>query len=145
MIGEHRFIDTSVLAHAMGGPSPGRTACQALIAAAASGEVVLHASTEAVQELLFHRMRIGDRDAAVGSARLVMRLCVLHDVDRDVMSRALDLVSATTLGGRNAVHAATALVHGFGSIVSADRDFDAVPGLRRLDPAGLAGSGPPSR
>ncbi|MGB8384804.1 MAG: type II toxin-antitoxin system VapC family toxin [Dermatophilaceae bacterium] len=137
MSGEHLFIDTTVLAHAMGGPSPRRTACQALVARAASSELVLHASTEAVQELLFHRMRVGDRDTAVVSARLVMGLCILHDVDREVMGRAIDLVGATMLGGREAVHAATALHHGFGSIVSADRDFDGVPGLRRVDPAEL--------
>lgn len=31
-------------------------------------------------------------------------------------------------------HAATALEHGFTEIVTTDRDFDAVPGLARLDP-----------
>jgi len=32
------------------------------------------------------------------------------------------------------VHAVTALRHGGAAIVSADRAFDAVPGLRRIDP-----------
>ena len=39
--------------------------------------------------------------------------------------------------GRDAVHAATALLAGFTEIVSADKDLGSVPGLRRLDPANL--------
>lgn len=35
------------------------------------------------------------------------------------------------------MHAATALAHGFTEIVSADTDFDDVPGLTRIDPADL--------
>lgn len=135
---EHVFIDTTVLGHAWGGPSPYRAACQALLVRAASPEAVLHVSTEAVQEFLFHRMRRGDCESAVVSARTVMAMCVVHDVDRDVLVRALDLVAASNLGGRDAVHAATALQHGFDSIVSAHRDFDGVPGLRRIDPTALA-------
>ena len=63
---------------------PGTAGPPSALHAAASGDVVLHASTEAVQELLFHRMRMGDRNAAVVSARLVMGLCVLHDVDLEI-------------------------------------------------------------
>lgn len=136
MTSEHVVVDTTVLAHAMGGPSPQRTACRGLAARASSGELVRHASTEAVQEFLFHRLRMGERAAAVDSARLVMRLCLLHDLDREVLSRAIDLASTTMLRGRDAVHAATALRHSFDTIVSADRDLDRVPGLRRVDPTG---------
>jgi predicted nucleic acid-binding protein len=35
----------------------------------------------------------------------------------------------------DAVSAATALNRGIGAILSADRDFDAVPELERIDPA----------
>jgi len=62
-------------------------------------------------------------------------MCVLHTFDDEVLTRALDLAGNSELGGRDAVHAATALTAGFEEIVSADRDFDAVPGLRRIAPA----------
>jgi predicted nucleic acid-binding protein len=61
-------------------------------------------------------------------------MCVLHPFDEVVLARALDLVMNSVLGGRDAVHAATALSLGFDHIVSADRDFDAAPGLRRIAP-----------
>jgi predicted nucleic acid-binding protein len=129
------FIDTTVLAHAFGGPSPQRAASRDIVRRAAEAELVLHASVEAVQEFLFHRILRSDRRAASEAARAVMGLCILHDFDSVILERAIDLVSSTWLGGRDAVHVATALEHGFESIVSSDRDFDDVPGLRRIEPS----------
>ena len=135
MTPRHVFIDTTILAHAFGGPSPERIAAQDIIMRAADDTLVLHASVEAVQEFLFHRIRRSDRGAAAEAARAVMGLCILHDFDSDILDRAIDLVTSTRLGGRDAVHVATALQHGFDSIVSSDRDFDDVPGLRRIGPS----------
>ena len=55
----------------------------------------------------------------------------------DVLLRARRLIDATQVRGRDAIHAATALGAGFDTIVTTDRDFGSIPGLRRLDPAEL--------
>lgn len=128
------FLDTAVLALAVGGEHPLRNACRAVLQRATRGEVELHVSVEALQELLFHRMRRGRRDDAVALVRDVADLCHVHPFDDAVMRRVLDLVGGGSIGGRDAVHAATALVAGFDEIVTPDRDFDGVPGLRRLGP-----------
>lgn len=128
------WVDTSVLAYAAGGTHPQREHCRQLVAAAAARRLELHASVEMVQELLFHRMRRTSHVEAVAQARFAAGLCVLHPFDGAVLNRALELVAVSGLGGRDAVHAASALVAGFTEIVSADRDFDAVPGLLRQDP-----------
>jgi hypothetical protein len=65
------------------------------------------------------------------------RSLVLHPFDDPVVAKMLDLMDDSRLRGRDAVHAATAVLAGFTTIVSADRDFDGVPGLRRLDPSEL--------
>jgi predicted nucleic acid-binding protein len=39
------------------------------------------------------------------------------------------------LGGRDAVHAATAIRHGLSTTISPDRAFDLIPGPRRIEPA----------
>ncbi len=129
------WVDTSVLAYAAGGDHPLREPCRRVVEAAAAGVLELHASVEMVQEFVFHRLRRVPRADAVAQARQAGALCVLHPFDADVLERALDLVSAAELGARDAVHAATAIARGFEEIVSADRDFDAAPGLRRIDPA----------
>ncbi|MGC5616729.1 type II toxin-antitoxin system VapC family toxin [Georgenia sp. Z1491] len=131
---ERIFVDTAVLALAVGGHHPLREPCRALLHAAAAGDVELNISTEAIQELLFHRMRRGDRGVAVSLVRDVRTMCRVHAFDDTIVSRMLDLVAAGGVGGRDAVHAATALEQGFDAIVSPDRDLDGVPGLRRLDP-----------
>lgn len=130
------LVDTAVLAYALGGDHSEREACVQLVAAAGAGDIELHASTEMVQELLFHRMRKADRAMAVRQARDASELCYLHDFGAAVLSRALELVSShERIGGRDAVHAATALQHGISTIVSPDSAFDGIRGLTRVTPA----------
>lgn len=132
------FLDTAVLAYATGDEHPLRAACRDLLDQASRGEIDLHISVEALQELLFHRLRRGGRAEAIAVVRAVWAGCHSHPFDDDVATLMLDLTARTHLGGRDAVHAATALSRGFGAIVSPDRDFDGVAGLARLDPAELA-------
>lgn len=55
------------------------------------------------------------------------------------MERASDLASRfTALGARDAIHAALCLRYGL-ALISADRDFDAVTELQRIDPLTAAG------
>lgn len=129
------FIDSNVPIYAVGGPSPHKAACLAVLESAARGEVELHASVEMVQEFLFHRMRRCERGEAVGQARAVAAAVVLHDFDAGVVADSLALVEHHGLRSRDAVHAATALRNGFGQIVTVDPDFDRCPGLERVDPS----------
>ena len=48
------------------------------------------------------------------------------------------LLATPGLSVRDAVHSAVVMEHGLDGIVSADRHFDRIPGLRRYDPADLA-------
>jgi predicted nucleic acid-binding protein len=51
---------------------------------------------------------------------------------------ALALIERHGVGGRDAVHAATALVHGIPQIVSPDPDLDGIEALNRWDPRRFA-------
>ncbi len=124
-----------MLVYAIGGPHPLREVCRDIVAAAGRGLIELHASVEMVQELVFHRMRMGERSSAVRQSRDAARLCVLHPFDSAVLERALQLISDHDgLGGRDAVHAATGLGAGITRIISPDRDFDGIDGLARIAP-----------
>ena len=61
-------------------------------------------------------------------------MVVLHRFDEGVLQTAISLVATSTVRGRDAVHAATAIRAGFDAIVTTDSDFDGIPGLRRIDP-----------
>lgn len=71
---------------------------------------------------------------AVAEARRLRDMAVVHPFDERVLDKALELIDSTSIRGRDAVHAATAMLAGFDEIVSVDRDFDHVPGLRRVSP-----------
>lgn len=128
------FVDTTVLAYAVGGPHEHRTACARLVHRAADADLTLHASAEAIAELVFHRMRRGPRAAAIETASLARQMLVVHAFDADVLDRALELIASTPLRSRDAVHAATALAAGFDSIVTTDADFASIPILRAVHP-----------
>lgn len=125
------LVDSGVFLYALGGRHPFKLPCRTALA---DEHIDLHASVEMVQEVVFHRMRVDSRDNALLQARTVASTCRLHPFDQEVLSEALALISRHRIGGRDAVHAATALVSGIGEILSADTDFDAVPGLTRVDP-----------
>jgi predicted nucleic acid-binding protein len=128
------FVDTPVLLYAVGGESPWREACRALLGRVERGTLTLHMSIEAIQEAVFHRMRMADRAAAVTVARHFMALGTCHDVSTRVMDKALELISTTQLRGRDALHAATALSSGFSTLVTTDADFQGIPGLDAISP-----------
>ena len=106
----------------------------------ADGELVGVASTEMIQEVVHHRLRVtGSRARAVADARDVAALHTIVPFGEAVLRIALDLIEQTeTIRGRDAVHAATAIAESIGSIVSTDPAFDDVPGLTRIDPLVLA-------
>ena len=134
------FVDASVPLLALGGESPRKRESMALIAAATEGRCALHVGVEVIQEVVFHRMRRTDRSRALAQGREIAALAVVHPFDEDILRRSLLLIETTSIRGRDAVHAATAMAHGFDAIVTTDRDFAALPGLDALDPGSVVSS-----
>jgi predicted nucleic acid-binding protein len=130
------LLDTNVFAYAVGGPSPYREPCREIVEQLAIGAIEGEVSTDLVQELLHLRFRrTGDRYAAAEAARRVAMLVALHDVTASELTRALALFQRhPQLGARDAMFAAVALNRRLSAIVTADRGFDGIPGLRRVDP-----------
>jgi len=85
--------------------------------------------------------RTGDRESARTRARGAAAVCRrVHECDRRDLEVALDLlVDHGRLRMADAITAATALNRGIGAVLSADRDFDGIPGLERIDPADTRG------
>lgn len=130
------LLDTNVFAYAMGGPSPYREPCRTIMELLATGAIEGEVSVDLVQEFLHLRMRrTRDRLAAVADARHVSILVALHDLTGAELTRAFALCERHPgLDARDAMFAAIALNRGLAAIVSADRGFDDIPGLDRVDP-----------
>lgn len=136
------FIDTAVVMYAAGGEHPLRVPCQRLLEQVADGRFEAVTSVEVIQEILhrFTAIRRAATGAAIARDALDLFAPVLP-VTHAVMRRMPELVEAhPTLAARDLVHVATCLQEGIRDIVSPDRGFDTVPGIRRLDPANAAGA-----
>lgn len=127
------FIDANVIVYS-GSDDPERhAACEEILAAVARGVVEGRTST-AVLEEVWHLELTGRAGAIAGiSERAYAALAPLLPVTDEIFRRALGL-RVRAMGANDRIHAATALAHGIGLIVSADAAFDGVPGLRRVDP-----------
>lgn len=132
-----RFLyDTAIFVYAVGAEHPYRESCREIVARSARGELSGEASVELVQEFAHVRLRrTGDRADALRLAGEVAQLCRLHAFEPGDLPLTLTLLDRhEALGVRDAVFAATALNRSVPAILSPDRAFDGIRGLRRVDP-----------
>lgn len=132
------LVDASILAYALGSSDPRREPCRRFLGEATAGTGRAYASVEMFQEVVHHRLRVsGDRIASARDVRESIPLFITLNFDDEILEIALDLIQATNVRGRDAVHAATALAYGIRTIASTDTAFDGIPGIQRLDPLTL--------
>lgn len=133
------YVDTNVFLYAIGTSHSYREPCRAIVGALGAGHLSGETSVETLQEIVHHRRRRGDADAT-GSGRRAADLCsVVHPIDRQLALAALDLIDLhPDLPTRDALHAATALATDVAVMLSTDSDFDAIPAIKRVDPADRA-------
>jgi len=129
-------LDSNVLIYAKGEGHPLRGPCRALVEAIAAGTVEATTTAEAIQELVHVRARRRSRkDAAALGRAFTDLLSPLLPVAEDDLRRGLDLFEHhPELGAFDAVLAAATMSSGADALVSADRTFARIPGLRHIDP-----------
>ncbi len=133
------FVDTSVVMYAAGGEHPLRDPCRRIIDKIADGSIDAVTSAEVVQEIL-HRFLVTGRagDGATLAESTQDLFAPVLPITHALMRRTPSLAGRYPgLSARDVVHLATCLHEGITDIVSADRAFDAVTEIRRLDPAVL--------
>ncbi len=133
------MLDTTVLVYAVGGEHELRDPARALVAAAADGSFRATTTPEAIQEFAHVRSRRRDRsDAAAIAGGYADLFSPLLEVGESDLRDGLQLFERVpALGSFDAVLAATALRAGATALVSADRSFAAVAGLRSINLADL--------
>lgn len=131
------FIDTNVFIYAVSEDSPYQAGAVATMEALGAGRTAAVTSVTVIEELWHQELR-GRLPGLEGAAESVFMLIrPVLDVTEEVLDRALGL-TVRGLGANDRVHVATCLVNDIDTMLTADRGFDDVPGLRRVDPADLA-------
>ncbi len=131
------LLDSNVFLHALGNDEVLRPSCAEVTDRLAAGAFVGEASSLLISEVVHVRhRRTGDRRHAVLAGRAAAELLLVRSVDDIDVSSALEIFLAHDgLQINDAVHVAVARRHGLTTILSTDRGFDGIPGLRRVDPA----------
>ena len=134
-------LDTTILAYAAGADHQLCDPCRRILEAVSRGTLVAVTTTHVLEEFVHVRARRRPRDdAAELGRRYSTLLAPLIATDADDLIEGLRLfVAHPELGSFDAVLAAVALRRGADALVSADRAFSVVPGLRHLDPMDLHG------
>jgi predicted nucleic acid-binding protein len=133
------LVDANIFMYAAGKAHPHKEPCCALIERIALGQVDALVDAEVLQEIL-HRYRAilkwEDGRKVYDLARKVVPVVVPVTADLTDLARAL-LDEHPGLMARDALHAAACRYIGAEAICSYDRDFDAIDGIKRIEPADL--------
>ena len=130
------FIDTNVFLYAAGRDHPLREHSLRILERIGSGDLRASTSTEVIQELLYVLTRRGNRGAGIALAREILDLMpdLLPVSKPDIALALLYMERYERLNVRDAVHLGTMLNNGIDSIITADRDFDEIEDVTRVDP-----------
>ncbi len=137
------FLDSNVPLYAVGSAHRLREPCRAVLRAVGDGDLEGVTSTEVLQEVLHKLLEARGRgdSRALGAYDRFAELMEpqTKPVEPIDLSRARALAEThTRLPARDLVHLAVMERHGLDAIVTADRHFDGLPGIRRLDPVAFA-------
>ena len=128
------FIDSNIPMYVAGRDHPNREPARRFLERVRAGEVEGCTSTEVLQEILYRYAALRRLDLAGDVYDLFVQLCpvvfavTLADTDR---ARAM-LSRSSSVGVRDAIHAAVMLNNEITSIATFDAAFDRVPGVSRV-------------
>jgi predicted nucleic acid-binding protein len=125
--------------YSFGKEHPYRQVSTQVLEDVASEELDANIDTEALQEILYVYSQRGER---VRGLRVFDALLRVFPAPLPI-AREETVIARTLMGGyswlhsRDAIHAAVVLNHGLEAIISADRAFDEISEIKRLDPLEL--------
>ena len=131
-----KLIDANIFIYAAGKDHPYKLPCLRLLRLVEAGDVKANTDVEVLQEILhFYHARKRTNEGLTVLSLVATQFPDPLPVDLPVILMAgRTLRSIATIEARDAVHAAVATYGGLDGIISADRDFDRVPGIKRYDP-----------
>ena len=129
-----RLIDTNVVVYAVGKSHPLRESSRRILSEIAAGALQATVDVETLQEIL--HLYSSRNERRKGFETLDDLLVLFPNpvaVDRDEVEAARDLMRQYSfLGARDAIHAAVVQTHNLDGIVTADKVFERIKGIRRF-------------
>jgi len=128
------FIDSNIPMYVAGRDHPNREPARRFLDRVRTGDVEGCTSTEVLQEILYRYAALRRYDRAGEVYDLFVQLCpVVFAVTLADTDRARGMLSrASSIGVRDAIHAAVMLNNEITAIATFDGAFDRVPGVSRF-------------
>jgi predicted nucleic acid-binding protein len=130
-----RLIDTNVIVYTVGSVHPLKQASERILSDVAAGALAANLDAEALQEILHVYSSRGERKKGFRTIEhLLMLFPNPFPIGREEIERARDLMMEHSfLITRDAIHAAVVQTHDLEGIVTADKVFDRIKGVKRFD------------
>lgn len=134
------LLDANIAIYAQGREHRYQHPCRRVMELARANSSDYCVDTEMLQEILYVYFSRGETGRGIGVAQdLIGMFPTIIPITVAEITTATQLMSQSSgLASRDAIRAAVVFDHGLDGIVSADQDYDRIPGLRRFDPVALA-------
>lgn len=130
------YLDSNIFMYAAGKEHLLKKPCVSIIDAVAEGDLVGFASAEVFQEILYRYFALDKRVEGIELCLQGLLVCEVLPVASEDIKRTISLCRAYSfLNSRDALHAAIMINHGISTIISADKDFDQLGEIKRVDPS----------
>lgn len=131
-----KLLDTNIIMYAVGKPHVYKAPSQAILQKALNNTEIFNIDTELCQELLYVYGRRGERETGFKTVEALLRLFPNpHVIDSNVILETTRLMHKyPKLVARDAIHAAVATIYDLEGIISVDKVFDEIKGLKRFEP-----------
>jgi predicted nucleic acid-binding protein len=131
------FIDANVPMYAVGAEHPLKGPCLAILRAIAEGELDAITDVEVCQEILHRYTSLGERERGLQVTRLFIQvMSEILPITKEDLLLSLEIHQRyPSLQARDSLHSAVMRNNGIQFIISADRHFDEVDEIERIDPA----------
>ena len=130
------FLDANIFMYAAGSTHPYKAPCLQILAPVETEKLTAVTSSEVLQELLYRYSHLQLTDKGIHLCRRILDfpMQILPVTAADVQRATEILETSPGIKSRDAVHAATMLNNNVKDILTADKHFEQIPSLNRLDP-----------
>ncbi len=132
------FLDSNIFMYAAGAPHLYKIPCVQILLGVERGTLRAAINTEVFQEILYryNRLKLADKGLALSREILRYPLVILPITEADIRLAVdvFDVHRSAGLKPRDAIHFATMQNNGLTQLISADKEFDVIPNIKRVDP-----------
>ena len=127
------FVDSNIPMYLVGAEHPNKAIARRLVEAAIEGGERLVTDAEVLQEILHRYVAIDRRDAVEAASAAILGIVdEVFPIERGDVDQARRIVLTSRLSARDAIHVVVMQRHGVAEILTFDRAFEGVPGIKRL-------------